>query len=410
MKITFLIGHMVKERDLILYELAEDLGKHGAQVTIISGYPSRRISDDVRQYYISHPVERIGESVTSIRVGSKSGEGKGLFERMIKYLFLSKAIVEKAITLDTDVFYIYSTPPFLGYYAGRLKKIAPVVYNAQDLFPDSLKTAKHFSESNILIKLLRRFEKSVYNNSDKIITISEDMKKHIISNGADGNKILVVNNWADTNAIEPIHKDDNGLFEEFGIDKNKFTVLYAGDIGLHQRLDIFFDAACYLNGVNDDIQFVFFGNGVYEPVLKRKIQERNLKNFYVLPLQPVERISEVYSMGDIDIVSLEKGMTRLALPSKIWSVMSAGRPILALLDSDSDVARMVNDGLGLVVDGMNCEEIAKLLIELEKDNTGLAKMGEKARCFVRNNNNRFVQTHKYYEILRDCADRTGNMC
>lgn len=401
MKITFLIGHMVKERDLILHELAEDLGRHGAEVTVISGYPSRRITNEVREYYLSHPVEKISDRVTSIRVGSKKGEGNGLFQRMIKYLLLSKAIVDKAMTVDTDVFYIYSTPPFLAYFIGRLKKKAPVVYNAQDLFPDSLKTAKNFSENNVLIRIFRKLEKYVYNNSETIITISEDMKNHIICNGAKPEKMVVINNWADTETIVPIEKANNTLYDDYNINRNKFTVLYAGDIGFHQRLNIFLDVAEKVK--EENIQFVFFGNGAYEQELKNEIKKREIHDFYVFPLQPINRISEVYSIGDIDIVSLEAGMTRLALPSKIWSVMSAGRPILALLDKDSQVAKMVEDGLGKVIDGLTCDEIADCLVTMKKDVTVLRTMGIKAREHVCENNNRYVQTKKYYKVLKECA-------
>lgn len=405
MKITFLIGHMVKERDLILHELAEDLGRHGAEVTVISGYPSRRITNEVREYYLSHPVEKIGDRVTSIRVGSKKGEGNGLFQRMIKYLLLSKAIVDKAMTVDTDVFYIYSTPPFLAYYAGRLRKKAPVVYNAQDLFPDSLKTAKNLSENNVLIKILRRFEKKVYKNCDSIITISDDMKDHIIENGAILQKVTVINNWADTESIVPTSKSNNSLFEEFGIKRDRFTVLYAGDIGLHQRLDVFFNVATILNNLDENIQFIFFGNGVYEPTLKRKIKENKLKNFSVFPLQPVNRISEVYGVGDIDIVSLEKGMTKLALPSKLWSVMSAGRPVLSVFDKESRIAKMIDGRFGFNVDGYTENEIASLIIELKNKPDILSEMGRTARIEMECNNTRFSQTKKYYDTMSNIVTK-----
>ena len=403
MHITFLIGHMVKERDLILYELAEDLGKNGANVTVISGYPSRRISDKVRNYYLNHPKEMISKNVESIRVGSKKGEGNGLLIRMVKYVALSFAIIRKALSIETDVYYIYSTPPFLAYFAKPLNRKAPVVYNAQDLFPDSLKTAKGYKEQHILIKLFRKFERMVYLHSNKIVTISEDMKNHIIELGCDEKKIEVINNWADTEKIIPIQAKDNSLAREYAIDLNKFTVLYAGDIGYHQRLDVFVEVAKLIENENFDIQFVFFGNGMYESSLRAAIKDNGLNNFHVLPFQPIERISEVYSIGDIDIVSLEPGMTKLALPSKVWSVMSAGRPILAMMDKESEISKFINNKYGYVVDGMSNRELADLIISLICKKNSLEEMGNSARAFVVNDNSRTSQTTAYFDVLKEVA-------
>ncbi len=408
MKITFLIGHMVKERDLILYELAEDLGKHGAQVTIISGYPSRRISDEVREYYLNHPIEKINENVLSIRVGSKKGEGNGLFIRMLKYVSLSKAIIKKALSIETDVYYIYSTPPFLGYHINKLRKKAPVLYNAQDLFPDSLINALHISEKNPLIYILRKFEKNIYNKSDSIVTISKDMKKHILKYGGEDSKVHVINNWADTDKIQPIKKENNSLYKEFKINKDKFTIVYAGDIGIHQRLDLFLKVAKKLSNITNNIQFVFFGNGVYVNKMKETIAMENLNNFYVFPLQPVDKISEVYSLGDIDIVSLEKGMTELALPSKIWSIMSVGRPMLALLDSNSDIAHTIDGKLGYVIDEMSVDEICETIIKCANNKDTLVEMGLSARNIVTVENNRMKQTKKYYKELESIMEKNEN--
>lgn len=397
MNITFLIGHMVKERDLILYELATQLGEYGAKVTIISGYPSRRLDKKTIKYYHEHPIEKYSLNVSSIRVGTKRGEGNNLFTRMINYLILSKQIYKCAIKQKTDVFYIYSTPPFLAYYAKKLRKIAPVVYNAQDLFPDSLKIALRISEKTPLMKFLRIKEKEVYQNSDKIITISDDMKKTICSNGADEKKVKVIQNWADTKAIIPVKKTENNLYKEFNISKEKFTVLYAGDIGLHQHLDVFFEAAKLLQ--EENIQFIFFGNGAYVNTLKENINYAKLNNFKIFPLQPVNRISEVYCIGDLDIISLEKGMTHLALPSKLWSIMSAGRPVLAQIDLDSELAKFIDNNIGYVFSEVSSYQLAEIIKYCMNNREKLISMGNKARKLVCKENNKEIQIKKYFDEL-----------
>ena len=179
MKITFITGHLCKERHALLNELALDLSENGAEVTVLSGYPSRRISEEVRNYYLNHPVERIGKNVVVKRIGSKKGEGNGLFDRMLKYLVLTWSLYKEAKKTPTDAYYIYSSPPFLGWIGIKLAKRAPTLYNAQDLFPDTLVRIKGYGKHNPLIIFLRFMEKKVYKHNTKIVTISNEMKHTI---------------------------------------------------------------------------------------------------------------------------------------------------------------------------------------------------------------------------------------
>lgn len=398
-KVTFLIGHLVKERDLILYELAESLSKHGAKVTVVSGYPSRRITKEVRKKYENSNCDIINDNFINYRVGSKSGEGTNLFTRMLKYIALTFCIYKKAKTIDADVVYIYSTPPFLGYLSYMFHGKTKVLYNAQDLFPDSLKVALSIKENNCLIKLFRYLEKKVYECSDVVVTISEDMKHTISSNGCDINKIKVISNWADIDNIKPINKEHNKLYDEFNIRKDRFTVLYAGDIGMHQHLDVFLDTAKLLKDYKD-IQFVFFGNGAYKTRIKEKIDEYKLNNFYLYPLQPIERISLVYSLGDLDIVSLEKGMTKMALPSKVMSIMAAGRPVLGKFDKNSELAKLIDSKYGIVVDTEDPIVLKQILIKAAKNRIVFETMGKHAREYAVQNFSREIQTKKYFDQIQ----------
>src|SRR5699024_2310338 len=185
-------------------------------------------------------------------------------------------------------------------------------------FPDSLIKIKNLNENNFLIKLLRKMEERIYKKNTKIITISEDMKKTITKSGIPSKKIDVINNWVDLNKVNHVKRDENILFEKFNLNKNKFIISYAGDIGLFQNFDLILDAAEKLQQKKyKNIEFVIIGNGSYKKELMNQIESRQLKNMQVFPLQPVEYISHAYSLGDLEIVSLEEGMTDLALPSKI---------------------------------------------------------------------------------------------
>lgn len=344
MNITFLVGHLAKERHTLLYELILDIS-HNHRVMVFTGYPSRRISPDIREYYKKHKIEHLNDNLTIYRCGSRSGEGNNLFVRAIKYLFLTINIFFSLRKHSTDLIYIYSTPPFFGYLAKTLRKKAPIVYNAQDLFPDTLISYKKMSESNILIKLLRKLELVVYKNSRLVITISPDMVKTIKTrsiNFSDPLSISYINNWVDTDTLVTIPRENNVLFDEFGFDRRDFYISYGGDIGLFQNWNLIIEIMDFLKKYKN-IKFVFFGNGSYANKLKKIISERQITNCFLMPFMPQPLVPNVYSFGDLELVSLENDMTKFALPSKIGQILSVGRPILGLFDPNSQIATLINN-------------------------------------------------------------------
>ncbi len=404
MKITFITGHLCKERHALLNELALDLGEYGAEVTVLTGYPSRRISNEVRQYYLAHPVEQISEHVIVRRIGSRNGEGTGLLERMIKYVFLTRKLYKEAKKTPTDVYYLYSSPPFLGYIGGKLARIAPTVYNAQDLFPDTLVHMKKISNKNPLIAWFRRKEKQAYGRNTRIITISGDMKKTIESAGCSADKIDVVYNWADTMSLHHVAKADNALMEELGISKEKFIVSYAGDIGLFQGWDVIVEAAKILQNRSEKIQFVLIGNGSYKAQLLETIETEGLSNIQVFPLQPASRLSEIYSIGDMELVPIEKGITKMALPSKTGVIMSCGSPVLALVDDGSEIEKNIQEyRTGVALEHGSAEKLAEAIMYCYDHRSQIDDWGKNARTFALENYSRKKQTKKYYDIIQNLS-------
>ena len=400
MKITFLTGHLCKERHALLYELALDLGEYGAEVTVITGFPSRRISKNIRDYYLEYPVERVSKNVTVRRVGSRKGEGDGLLVRMFKYLFLTNTIYHEAKKLKTDIYYIYSSPPFLGYIGCKLAKIAPTVYNAQDLFPETLVHMKHLSMKNLIIRWLRQKEISVYKKNTRIVTISNDMKKTIIATGCEADKVDVIWNWADISSLHHVVREKNQIMDELGIDKFKFIVSYAGDIGLFQGWDIILEAAKVLARDYVDISFAIIGSGSFKSRLETRIVEEKIENVQVFPLQPASRLSEIYSVGDIEIIPVEEGITKIALPSKFGVIIASGSPVLAITDLDSDMAKIIDEfQIGISVEYGDVKKLVEAILYCRSDRDKLEKWGRNARMLAESNYSRKKQTKKYYDLL-----------
>ena len=400
MNITFITGHLCKERHALLNELALDLGEYGAKVNVITGFPSRRISEEVKQYYLEHPVEQISENVIVRRVGSRGGEGEGLFGRMVKYAKLTWTIYKEAKKTPTDVYYIYSSPFFLGWMGAKLVKKAPTVYNAQDLFPDTLIKIKGYGEGNLMIKFFRMMERWVYRKNSRIITISEEMKRTIMSQKCPAEKIDVIYNWADTESLHHVERVNNKLLEELDVPKDKFIVSYAGDIGLFQGWPIIVEAAKKAHAQNPDIIFVIIGSGSYKAQLEKQVAEEGLDYIMIRPLQPASRCAEIYSIGDLELVSIEPGLSKMALPSKTFVIMSAGSAVLSLVDQTSDIAQLIREkDMGYTLEHGDAEALANTILEAYEKREHLDVQGKNARKFAEENAARKTQTKKYFDIL-----------
>ena len=401
MKITFITGHLCKERHALLNELALDLGENGAEVTVLTGFPSRRISEEVKNYYLDHPVEQISEHVVVKRIGSRGGEGEGLFDRMIKYLKLTRELYKEAKNTPTDAYYIYSSPPFLGWMGAKLAKYAPTLYNAQDLFPDTLMRIKGFKETNPMIKYFRYRERKAYQGNTRIVTISEEMKNTIASHGCPRDKIDVIYNWADTENLHHVERADNALMDELGISKDGFIVSYAGDIGLFQGWPLIVDAAKLVYEQNKDIRFEIIGSGSYKQKLEEQIKEEQLDYIKTYPLQPASRLSEIYSIGDLELVSIEPGLSKMALPSKTFVIMAAGTALLSLVDQTSDIAHLIKErDMGYTLELRDAKELAETILKAYNERTLLAKKGANARTVCREIATRKIQTKKYYDTIK----------
>ncbi len=408
MRITFITGHLCKERHALLHELALDLGEHGAKVTVLTGFPSRRISEDVKKYYLEHPVEQLSKNVLVRRIGSRDGEGEGLFERMLKYLKLTIDLYKEAKNTPTDAYYIYSSPPFLGWMGIALAKFAPTLYNAQDIFPDTLIRIKKLKKYNPLVIALRMMERLTYRGNTRIVTISEEMKNTLVLRGCPKDKIDVIYNWADTENLWHVDRSDNLLMDELKIGKNNFLVSYAGDIGLFQGWPFIIDAAQKVHEVNESIQFVIIGSGSYKKTLEQKVKNERLDYISIYPLQSSSRLPEIYSIGDLELVSLAPGLSAIALPSKIFVIMATASPMLLLVDQDSTMAKMVHEhDLGFSVTHGDSSKLADTILSAYATRDILSQKGKNAKTWIKLNASRKNQTKKYYTALKDLVYEKG---
>ena len=263
MKILFLNAYFHPEKIAFTHleqDLLEGLLAAGHQIEVLCPVPTRGISPETVKEYAGKKEEMLYDGRVHVRRFWAPQEGRNPLIRAFRYFWCNLRQYQLGRKYrGVDVIFAVSTPPTQGWLAGKLSKKlrCRFVYNLQDVFPDSLVTTGLAQRDSLLWKVGRRLEDSTYQKANAIIVISQTMKQNLLCKGVPEEKLQTVSNWIDTKAVCPVAKEDNKLFEEFSVDREKFTVVYAGNFGAAQGAGVVLEAAKLL----PEVQFVIFGGG-----------------------------------------------------------------------------------------------------------------------------------------------------
>ena len=253
------------------------------------------------------------------------------------------------------------------------------IHISQDSFPENLRILMDGKYGGLL-SLLERMNAFILRKSERIVVIGEDMKKGFLKRGFSSEKIVCIFNWSDLEFIRPVPKKN--FFSEKNDIATKFVVLYAGNFGRIHNFEDLLGAAEQLR-TRPEIQFVFVGEGALKPQLIREVQFRELSNVKFLPFEPRSELPKILASADVSVILLRKGMAGLSVPSKIYSILASGRPILACVEEESDIAKMVREsGSGFVILPGNSEAFAQAIASLSKNCDKTQRMGQNARRYI----------------------------
>jgi colanic acid biosynthesis glycosyl transferase WcaI len=361
--------------------LGEALAKRGHEVTVVAAaphYPSGRVQEPYRGWRTRRSIEK---GVRVIRVPVPSVNRARMLQRLIQWL-----VYQVGSTLSTwqeplDVG-VYSSPtlsmwlPF-AYHTVLRKRTA--VYSIHDVYPQVGITLGIFRRPWV-ISIVSAMEKFCLARSAYVRILSESFAAPLKALAVPDEKMALIYDWVDTTLIQPGPKD-NRFARENGL-TDKFVVQYAGNIGLSQGLGHVLEAARSLAS-DREILFLLVGDGTGRERLESDARKMGLANVTFLPFQPRPRLPEVLASADLSLVSLQKGITTGSLPSKSFSILSSGRPILASVDEDSDMARLVErSGAGITVPPERPELLAEAVIKLKQDPAACHQMGVRGREYV----------------------------
>lgn len=325
--------------------------------------------------------------------------------------FLSFAGAASAVALRrlgaADVLLVHSSPataaiPALVVQALRRK---PFVVHIQDLWPQSVLSSGFLNEarSSSIERILQRFCDTVYRHADAIAVTAPGMVDLVAARGIDPRKITFVPNWADEAAFRATPRDPE-LALTLGMDR-PFTVMYAGNFGEFQALDVLIEAAALLKD-QADIGFALVGGGVEEARLRSMVVDRGLRNVTFVGPQPFDRMAAILALGDVQIVSLtDQPLFRTTLPSKLQGVLAAGRPVIGALTGDAaDMLR--GSGAGPVVTPGSASGLARAIrTAFESSPDGLRARGKAGRSYYLKNFSEQVAGDKLSGLLEQAAGR-----
>lgn len=373
----------------LFFELGKKLAEKGHEITVITGFPRynvdpAKLPDKYRRgMYLKEHIN----GITVIRVRTFNlpryiAIARGIDQFITAFLFFLGGLFFKPRSFNLIL--VYSPPLPLGLTGlllGKLKKI-PLVFNIQDLFPQSA-IDLGILNNKTLIAMFERLERFIYRQADLVTAHSEGNREHVLAKGIDPKKVVTVPNWIDTDTIKPGPKE-NTFRKEFCLD-DKFVVSFAGVIGYSQDLDTVIETANY-HRESKNILFLIVGDGVEKERLQEKVKNLKLTNVMFLPMQPKDKYEMLIAASDVCLVNLHKEVKTPVVPSKLLSIMAAGRPVLASLPLQGDAPKIINEsGCGICVGAGDASGLAKALSQLAADEQLRNTCGKKGREYAERN-------------------------
>ncbi len=391
----------------ILQDLAEGI-RDRFEVTVICAVPSYTGKIDAaytdRPFYFE---ELNGVKLIRVRVPPFSKESK---LSRVKNIFAYWRGARKATLLAGEQDYVYavSQPPVLGGMLGvyaKKKLKAKLIYNIQDFNPEQI-MAVGYAGTAPLLALFMRIDKDSCRKADKVVVVGRDMAETLEGRfrGEEVPRYCVINNWIDEKKVYPLPLDNEVVAAfrvRYGLE-GKFVVMYSGNLGLYYDLP---GLMKLLKPYKDrtDLAFAFVGEGAVERELKAYAQKEGLSNVVFIPYQPKEALLYSLNAADVHWVVNAKGIKGVSVPSKLYGVMAAGKPVLGVLEEESEARLIIEEtGCGLVAAPGNYEEIAAVLEKLIAKEPDLAGMGAAGRAYLEKNLTKDVSMEKYIREIEEC--------
>ena len=383
---------------------ARELVKQGFEVEVVTGfpnYPGGKIYPGFKQRLIQR---ELIDGVNVTRVPLYPSHGQSGIGRVINYVSFAASSLFYGLFFAKrpDVIYAYHPPLTVGIAASfiRLFRRVPVVYDIQDMWPDTLKATGMFSNEKLL-SIVSRVCDWVYRRVDRLVVLSPGFKAILIERGVPESKIEIIYNWCAEDQLTT----GSGPAVSFSNASN-FHILFAGNMGKAQALDSVLEAAEILQARGSSAEFIFLGGGVEVDRLKNLAAQNSLANVAFLPAVPMTEVGRYLQAADALLVHLKKDpLFAITIPSKTQAYMAVGKPLLMAVEGDAaDLVKQ--SGCGLVVEPENAASLVSAVeVLLAAKDEERALMADKGREFYQSHLSLYQGGAKFARIFSQLAKK-----
>ena len=314
---------------------AKELKRQGHEVQVLTGfpnYPGGKIYDGYKLKLCQR--EEI-EGISILRVPLYPNHDSSALKRIFNYISFAFMAILFGIfaTKKADVIYAYHPPLTVGIAAIFIKffRRTPIVYDIQDMWPDTLK-ATGMLNNNKILNVIGSVCKLVYRSVDHIVVLCPGFKKMLIERTVPEHKISIIYNWCDEQGLtqaQPAKVEYQQLMQ------NRFNIVFAGNMGKAQALDTILDVAKKIQNIQD-LQFVFVGGGTETERLKQRLTTENISNTVFIPRMPMAEVGGILKLSNLLLVHLKKDpLFEITVPSKTQAYMAMGKPVLMAVAGDA---------------------------------------------------------------------------
>ena len=386
---------------------ARELMSRGFEVEVITGFPNYPGGTLYDGYRIRFIQKEIIDGVSVTRVPLFPSHDKSKLGRVFNYVSFAftSLVYGLFFTKRADVIYAYHPPLTVGISAIIMKlcRRVPVVLDIQDMWPDTLEATGMISNS-WLLGLVSKVCNLIYSCVTKIIVLSPGFKGLLINRGVPGSKIEVIYNWANEEVLRAAGGATSMKFTNI----EGFKILFAGNVGQAQGLNVILDTASLLKDDTPELQFLVLGHGLQIDDLKRRAIELNLDNVHFLAAVGMDEVSDFLSSADALLIHLNSDpLFGITIPGKTQAYMAVGKPIIMGVSGDaSDLVLRAECGVCFEPENsVALAEAAKTLMLLDRPN--IQRLGENAERFYNKNLSVKVGVDSFENVFNEVIDFTN---
>jgi len=380
---------------VIMTELAEDLASYGLNVKVICAQPTYLVKKHC-------PKKGIRNKVVIKRIWTFLFDKNKILGRMLNSISCFIIMLAKLFLTEKNALLVFNTNPallpLLGFIGRKLRNQRYVIL-VHDLWPELPAHTGMIRKGGLLYRIIDFLITLSFRYASGIIVLSNAMKKRVLHKVPEtAHNIYVIHNWADANRVFPVAKENIRMINGLRLN-NKKIVMYSGNLGRYQPLEVMIDTANELKG-RKDILFLFVGSGGKKAKIQNMVEDLKLDNVRFLPFQPLDRLSESLSMADVSLMGIYPENEGVIMPSKLYSLLAVGRPIICVSDPKSEVADILElAGAGIQSSVNDPKELADNILKIVDDPEKATKMGQNGRKYFLEHFERKIITKQWNDML-----------